>query len=453
MVILLLLPIVIVGAFLFPRLAPFGKSAPAIVLKGVVVSAFFLIAWSLLAFYWLLVNGTMDELVYAEVGITFCGCLGAVFAIRQHSSEAAPILATSPAATGYVRVLPIVFFAILLLDGRWWERTAAEVPRGGWDAMAIWNHRARFLERVQDDWRRALTPVSQHPDYPLFVPLSVARLHAITGEERVFDRLTNLLLVALLVAGLEWLRGGGQGWLAGILLLSSPSLVMWSCMMYADVPLAFFYLATIVFLLAMESSESLLFPLLAGLFASAAAWTKNEGQLFLVVIFAVQGSWTLLRRQRPRKLAGLVIGTIPVGITLAIFKLALAPENDLVAGQNGYEKLFEIARWKTIFQFYSSIMEGGMILVLGGAVLLGLSPHEKWRGIFPGILVIALVALGYTLVFVLTPQDLQWHLGTAAERLMVQLWPSALFLLFVRVHTPAELWNLLTTRSMGTRRS
>ena len=40
---------------------------------------------------------------------------------------------------------------------------------------------------------------------------------------------------------------------------------------------------------------------------------------------------------------------------------------------------------------------------------------------------LGLTAVGYDLVFLLTPQPLSWHLATAGERLFLQLWPSFVF--------------------------
>jgi hypothetical protein len=64
---------------------------------------------------------------------------------------------------------------LFLLD---FQAAAGANPYGEWDAMAIWNLRARFLSSGGDLWLRAVSSESvggmagvAHPGYPLFLPL------------------------------------------------------------------------------------------------------------------------------------------------------------------------------------------------------------------------------------------------------------------------------------------
>src|SRR5579862_7766908 len=54
---------------------------------------------------------------------------------------------------------------ILLLD---FQTASNANPAGQWDAMAVWNLRARFLASG-DLWRRAVASSAPHPGYPLFL--------------------------------------------------------------------------------------------------------------------------------------------------------------------------------------------------------------------------------------------------------------------------------------------
>ncbi len=87
--------------------------------------------------------------------------------------------------------------------------------------------------------------------------------------------------------------------LGAIALLATPSFVEQGAWQYADIPLSFFYLATIVLLSlyderTQEASSQSPAGLLAlgGVAAGFAAWTKNEGVLFL-------GAIILARQQAP----------------------------------------------------------------------------------------------------------------------------------------------------------
>jgi hypothetical protein len=56
------------------------------------------------------------------------------------------------------------------------------------------------------------------------------------------------------------------------------------------------------------------------------------------------------------------------------------------------------------------------------------------------ILVLALMLAGYVLVYVVTPLDLPWHLQWSLPRLILQLWPLAVFAFFLGTATPEEAW-------------
>ena len=48
-----------------------------------------------------------------------------------------------------------------------------------------------------------------------------------------------------------------------------------------------------------------------------------------------------------------------------------------------------------------------------------------WRTAWVGTML-----AGYALVFIVTPRDLAWHLATAGDRLLIQIWPAFLIALF-----------------------
>ena len=137
-------------------------------------------------------------------------------------------------------------------------------PHGeGWDAFAIWNLHARFLFRGGEHWRdgfSALIPWS-HPDYPLLLPSAVAHFWSILGHEQTAVPASigiafTFSTVALLFSSLDKLRGRASALLGGLALLSTPFFVEQGSSQYADVPLSFFFLATIAFLHLYEDRAS-----------------------------------------------------------------------------------------------------------------------------------------------------------------------------------------------------
>jgi len=47
-----------------------------------------------------------------------------------------------------------------------------------------------------------------------------------------------------------------------------------------------------------------------------------------------------------------------------------------------------------------------------------------------GSLLVVLMFGGYLLVYAITPAPLAWHIATSFERLVVQLWPAAVWSVF-----------------------
>jgi hypothetical protein len=353
-------------------------------------------------------------------------------------------------------ILSVAFILVLLcclFVAGWYLHHS---PHGDWDAWAIWNLRARFLHRGGDHWTAAFSPLLpwSHADYPLLLPSAVARGWIYAGDEttlvpRWIAGLCGASAVGLLMATLALLRGTSQGYLGGLVLLATPYFVEQTTAQLADVPLAFFFLASVAFFEIQDrGAGDVRLPLLAGLTAALAAWTKNEGALFLVVTAIVR---LVLSPRRGRELAAFALGALPIVLALAYFKLRLAPVNDLVAGQGTqatWQRLIDVRRYGLVAWFYLvaavSIGPGLVVLLALYRVLMGGAPDRPRRGHTLAVLVLMLA--GYAVVYLTTPNDLAWHLSDSVHRLFVQLWPSTLFAFFLATATPEEA---RTTRSPG----
>jgi len=73
-------------------------------------------------------------------------------------------------------------------------------------------------------------------------------------------------------------------------------------------------------------------------------------------------------------------------------------------------------------------------------VLFGCS-HEKKNhsGMVMPLFVLCFMLSGYFMIFLITPNDLIWHLNTALQRLFLQLLPVSLFAFFLGIATPEEV--------------
>ena len=349
-------------------------------------------------------------------------------------------------------------------------RRAIAYPNGdGWDAFAIWNLHARFLFRGGTAWSdgfSALIPWS-HPDYPLLVPAAIAHFWTYLGREsQTIPAMIGLVFMisttGVLFSALMILRGRNLAMLGCMALLATPFFVEQGTSQYADVPLSFFLLGAIVLVcmsgsVAYRGATGLM--ILAGVACSLAAWTKNEGLLFL---FALVIAEFLVAKGRPRpgrdeggpqgmSLALFVLASIPVILLVLWFKHSVAPPGDLFGSEASMlrklvsgSRYLPISLWfgKQCLRFGHWLWIPGTVLVAG--LYISLRPAPETNGVraedpggsqrdasAAGAIALALTLAGYFLIYVITPYDVYWHLRFSLNRLFLQLWPSAIFLCFL----------------------
>jgi hypothetical protein len=190
-------------------------------------------------------------------------------------------------------LLPVAFGVVALVALASTIASSIAAPHGDWDAWAIWNQHARFLYRGGDGaWRDFFSIGWSQPDYPLLLPASVARVWAYAGHESTLGPILiaigfGMACVTLVVTALE---GHGR-WIAGALMLGATTFLTQVPSQCADVPLACFIVAT----LAVTFGDVLRAPdpgsrapaLVAGATSAMAAWTKNEGVVFVLLMLLV----------------------------------------------------------------------------------------------------------------------------------------------------------------------
>jgi hypothetical protein len=327
-------------------------------------------------------------------------------------------------------------------------------PHGEWDAWAIWNLRARFLVRAGAEWRDAFSPAIawSHPDYPLLLPATVARLWHHDGTETVLapilvGGLFSLATVGLLHAGVRAARGEPQALLATLTLLGTSPFAHLGVFQYADVPLGSLLLGALVLLRAADAAGSAGTPLLvaSGTMLGLTAWTKNEGLLLVgaVLVARIAGRAGAGEARAWRGLGPMALGLLPVAAVVAIFKAGTAPPSELVAAQSLaslHGRLLDAARYREIgaavgreLLGFDGWMISAVAVLAGYGLLAGLRPVRTEPAVRGGWVALALTATGYLVVYLVTPYPLPWHLRTSVRRLFLQLWPACLYCYWMTV--------------------
>jgi hypothetical protein len=137
-------------------------------------------------------------------------------------------------------------------------------------------------------------------------------------------------------------------------------------------------------------------------------------------------------------------------IVIVYFKLFLTPPNDLFDQSSSTDMLKRITHFvrysfiggtffNQIFVFGNGKLSILLIAVYG--VIVGRNRSDSSHPpISAASIAILLQLAGYFLIYVLTPHDLQWHLRTSLYRLMIHVFPAALFLFFVSITDPETIF-------------
>lgn len=394
--------------------------------------------------------------------------------IRTRPVHGTPDSSAEPPGFRWTWLLALAFGLVLLIAWIRLVQMAVALPVGEWDAWALWNLRAKFLAGPGGAWRYALSPLlnNTHPDYPLLLPAFVAHVWKAGGAvDTIASAVTALLffgaLIALLVSALVLLRGAASALLAGLVLLSTTSLLVWAPSQYADIPLAFYYLAAIgLILLDSSPNGGGRWPLFwAGLCAGFAAWTKNEGIAFLVCILIVFPALTLWQRRAGAMVRALwlLAGAAPGALLTVWLKFFLAPAVDPLITQRGSSltRLHDLSRYVEVASgFFSNLLNLGSGVANPLILLLILGIFLRWRLEEPyrlptaiATLTLMLVFLSYCGVYLVTPYGLTWQIQSSFNRLILQVWPSFLLVFFVLLRSLTDPAPVATAKSAATRKS
>jgi 4-amino-4-deoxy-L-arabinose transferase-like glycosyltransferase len=426
---------------------------------------------SLLLFVWLRYtngNGKGEPIWAVLLAILLAGTAVVRWQVGQRQAI------RSPNAPRGMAWLTTVFSLAVLSAIAGFTLLSLRTPHGGWDAWSVWNRDARFMFHGGEHWRDVLSTAEAGwtPGYPMLVPGAVAYCWFFVGKETVLASsavgfLFTVAAVGLLVSSLFLLRSSSQGLIAGIVLVCSPQFIAQAATQYADVPLASFYLAAILLVCLYDSGRNHpAWLVMSGMMTGLAAWTKNEGLLFALVLVLVRcvvvGASRGVRAWA-RELLPFAMGLLPILMVVLYFKFRMVgPASDLAiqtaAGHDAMGKVLEqtphaylsrlvaFDRYVLILKYIvkQALEFGDWVVMLPPMLLMyllvtGINEARKDRlAIYTGVLTLILMTGGYFMVYVITPHKLEWQLNFSLDRLLMQLWPLAIFTFFLLARTPEE---------------
>lgn len=317
-------------------------------------------------------------------------------------------------------------------------------PHGVWDSWATWNGHAKTLFLGGKDWVNVAYPGGSNPSYPLLTPGFIMKCWRYVGAMSTSVPITTAYLftistVAVLMSALYSLRSFVVSLLAGMSLITTFWFVDLGRLQMADVPLAFYILASqamICLYFTQNKSKRILF--ICGLLAACAGWTKSEGLLynlaftFVLVMYSLKDEGL---KTSTKQLFYYALGMIPVLWAILYYRLAFSPSSEYFQGEGSVlSKVLDPQKALLALTKIAETFKVFFARALLPLVLLAFISKLKFKkfALIP-IATAVLAWIGYFFIYMITPHDMVTQITITAWRLELQYYPALLLALFVLV--------------------
>lgn len=343
------------------------------------------------------------------------------------------------------------------------------MPLSGWDAWFIWFVKARafFLDRgVEASFLTNPVYVQDHPEYPLLVPLAVSWVYTAIGAVneqagKVIYPVQFAALLTIIYYG-AWKASGSKsaGLLFAALLSLTPLVLVHAAGFpvqvdgayavkdatgYADITVAAYFLGAglFIFLYAIDSNPA--FGLLASLMLAMGAWAKNEGLTFALIGLILIALCAFTGKRKDIRTVALSIAVLLLFILpWSVFKSAHGLGSEYVENMgpgvffSNLPRLSEIIPYTARYMFLKPGVVSLVWWAYMAATLLCIRTILSSRTYLLHALILGQLC-AYIFVYIITPVDLKWHLGTSLDRLVLHLIPLGMLVSAVNLSLLAGL--------------
>jgi len=333
-------------------------------------------------------------------------------------------------------LISLLLVAVVLIPVLVWMPFERATPLTSWDAWAIWMLKAKafYVDGTMSGYLARHEEFVGQPGYPLLVPLYAAFLYVIEGD--VADGAAKVISPCFLLALLGVFHHFVRRWTPPVPALAFTAMLAGIPMVdhlgfelagYAGTALSLYFVAAAGFVYEWYREGGVVNLAGACLAATAAAWTKNEGQFFLAaVLVLVAFQLFRVRTERPAlnwcwlAIPGLVLG--PWALVRGSHGIEAAGFTPLVDFEGG---LFGIALRRLLSMGFDTQLYNLTFLLLLASIVGALVLRARllfW--ILPGLAIWQIA--GALLAYATGRNEIQWWLGTSAGRILAQIAPLAL---------------------------
>jgi len=411
---------------------------------------------SLVLFFASLAGAKPSRLILFCVGIAAVTLL--IFNWRKKGGLLQPSVPAPRRKFDALALLSMVSVSVLLLAVCNVSARAGWPPLYNIDSFAIWMFKAKWvfiqpLRPIPPEFHDLILSYS-HQDYPLSFPFLVAGLCTAVG--RFDERLIKILflpiylsLIAVMYSVIRRIHRRATALIIAAIFATAPTLAQNAGFAVAETPLILAYTCALAMLLRwMEAGENGCLPL-AGLFATMAAFTKNEGLALLPVlcVAALIGAVASQNHQRFKQaFAAACVCGVAIGPWL-VFRAQLPKTHEDYGGKltSVSTVLHNLPRLKYVlgeflgrcFNLRSAGLIWVVLIVVAGVGWRGFGRRTVW--VLWSILAVQLMF--YVGTFVVTPWKLEELVPMISGKLLAQASPVAALL--IGMHLRSTRWPVV----------
>jgi len=320
-------------------------------------------------------------------------------------------------------------------------------PIEAYDAIAIYAIKSKifFLAKsINADFLSTTFKLFPHPDYPLNIPFSEVFVYLSLGN--LNDQLVKIIfplffigLLAIFYFEIRRFASRAYALLFTFLLATIPQFNAYAANAYVDLPLAYYYFASAVFLFKwIENKEKTHLLLVSACMSGLAGFTKNEGMMYcainsLVLFIALIGDG---ERMKMKRIFNFIAYTGVMCIILLPWlwiknTCSLTNDEIVLANINLSYLMKQLHRIGPILYEYQKQFFGPkkwnimwplalLVILIGHKIAFG--GIKKYMALSVGLAV-----AGYTLFYMISPLDAMFFAGKTWSRFIIHFLPVVVY--------------------------
>lgn len=316
-------------------------------------------------------------------------------------------------------------------------------PIESYDAIAIYAIKSKifFLAKgIPENYFPALAHAFPHPDYPLNIPLIESFMYSVMRN--LNDQVIKLIfplffagILCMLYFAIRRFASRTYALLFTFLLASIPQVNAYATNAYQELPMAFYYFVSALFLFAwLEKMDDLRALTLSAVMVAFAGWTKNEGLLYCVINTALVMTFALIDKKNRtwRTVVAPIIYIAIIGLITAPWlyikhKYGIVNDEINLANCNPVYLMKQLPKLGPIFYELQKQLFGPKKWILLWPVVIAVIAL-KWKKLFTGVqkyitISLLLAFCGYILFYMISYVDVVFFASKTWSRFLLHFIP------------------------------